>query len=187
MLPSSTRNTAWAVADGLAWAVADRLVLLLNHLLAAEPQAQARMRPHAGRHLALVPPPGAPLSQPLRLAVTPAGLFERPDEASGGASDGRSEPDLTVRAADDLPKLLAGLLAGQGPRWVVEGDAALAADVNWLVENLRWEAADDLSRLVGPVTAQVAAQAAGAALENARAALRLVARLRGTGSAAPSR
>ncbi|MFM8636592.1 MAG: hypothetical protein ACKOER_02475, partial [Betaproteobacteria bacterium] len=61
----------------------ERLVLRLNHVLASEPVAPARLQPHAGRRLrvvgqgwpqllaVLVPQP-----QPLEVVVTPAGLLE---------------------------------------------------------------------------------------------------------------
>jgi len=35
----------------------------------------------------------------------------------------------------------------------VSGDAALAGDVHWLIENLRWDIEDDLSRLIDPALA----------------------------------
>ena len=34
------------------------------------------------------------------------------------------------------------------------GDAALAGDVDWLFENLRWDMQDDLARLVGDMPAR---------------------------------
>lgn len=51
-------------------------------------------------------------------------------------------------------------LAGQRPQVEIEGDAALAGDVNWLVTNLRWDIADDVERLLGPAAAQALTQAA---------------------------
>jgi ubiquinone biosynthesis protein UbiJ len=35
----------------------------------------------------------------------------------------------------------------------VQGDAELAADVSWLVANLRWDIEDDLERAFGPAPA----------------------------------
>jgi len=32
----------------------------------------------------------------------------------------------------------------------IDGDAQLAADVNWLLQNLRWDVAADLERTFGP-------------------------------------
>jgi ubiquinone biosynthesis protein UbiJ len=36
----------------------------------------------------------------------------------------------------------------------IDGDAQLAGDVNWLMQNLRWDVAADLERFFGPVAAQ---------------------------------
>jgi ubiquinone biosynthesis protein UbiJ len=87
---------------------------------------------------------------PLNLLITPAGLLEwEPAEALTAPAD------LQVRVRLDNP-LAVGLAAlkGQWPAMQVEGDAALAADVNWLAQNLRWDVADDLHRLFGPGPAQ---------------------------------
>ena len=34
------------------------------------------------------------------------------------------------------------------------GDAALATDLNWLFDNLRWDVQDDLARIVGQAPAR---------------------------------
>ena len=49
-----------------------------------------------------------------------------------------------------MPALALQALGGQMPPVVIEGDANLAADVDWLLKNLRWDVADDLQRLFGP-------------------------------------
>ena len=36
---------------------------------------------------------------------------------------------------------------------VAEGNAQLAADINWLLQNVRWDVAADLERLFGPALA----------------------------------
>ncbi len=48
----------------------------------------------------------------------------------------------------------AKFLVGERPQLRVEGDAAFATDVNWLIENLRWDVEDDLARLVGDAPAR---------------------------------
>ena len=45
----------------------------------------------------------------------------------------------------------------------VSGEVALAAAVNWLFENLRWDLGDELTRIVGAAPAQMLEQAAMAA------------------------
>lgn len=135
----------------LAPAVMERLTLVINHVLASEDVATARLKAHAGRCVelsptgwpALLPPPPV-----LAFRVTPAGLLEW---CSGGAGPGA---DLVVRLDASNPALLlARALGGELPPVTVEGDAALAGDVNWLLQNLRWDVAADLERVVGPTAA----------------------------------
>ena len=153
----------------LAPALMDRLVLVVNHVLAAEPQAAARLLPHCGRvlrmdllHPAAVRqqphcgrvlrmdllqlPRLLPAPPPLAFRVTPAGLVEWCGEPV--------DADLRVRLDAANPAALAlKLMAGEMPALVIEGDAQLAADVDWLLKNLRWDVADDLDRLFGPAVA----------------------------------
>ena len=133
----------------LAPALMDRLVLVVNHVLAAEPQARDRLLPHRGRVLRLdllqlprlLPPP-----PPLAFAITPAGLVEWCRDPV--------DADLRVRLDAANPAALAfKLLGGDMPALVIEGDAQLATDVDWLLKNLRWDVADDLHRLFGPTVA----------------------------------
>ena len=64
------------------------------------------------------------------------------------------DADLRVRLEAANPAALAfQALSGQMPPVVIEGDASLAADVDWLLKNLRWDVADDLQRLFGPSVA----------------------------------
>ncbi len=140
-------------------ALQDRICLLLNHVIGREPVAMNRLRPHAGRavlvHLrgwpALLPP-----APDLVLGITPAGLFERLDSAPAEAL--RIELDASNPAAMAL-----GSLSGARPQVEVQGDAQLAAEISWLMENLRWDIEDDLAALVGPAAAQQLARAARAA------------------------
>ena len=45
-------------------------------------------------------------------------------------------------------------LGGTPPAVQIDGDAQLAGDMNWLLQNLRWDVAADLERLFGPAVAQ---------------------------------
>jgi len=144
----------------------ERLTLLLNHVIGREPVAMGRLKPHSGKRLRvdLAGWPGwMPPAPPLRFTITPAGLLEWASPTPGA---GAAEVDSTERAADELvaridasrpDQLALAALQGRRPSVQVEGDAALAADVNWLAEHLRWDIADDLERLVGPVAAQTLA------------------------------
>lgn len=136
----------------LAPAVLERLTLVFNHVLGSEPAAVERLRPHAGRTLvfrldawpALLPP-----APPLAWTVTPAGMLE------WGGLDPDESAALRVHVEASNPALLfARLMVGERPGVRIEGDAALAADVGWLLENLRWDVAADLERLFGRAVAQ---------------------------------
>jgi len=136
-------------------ALQDRLVLLINHVVSREPIAARRLQPLAGRglvvHLAGWPSllPAAP---DLILGVTPAGLFERLD-APPGAGGLRVEID-----ASNPAKLALGALSGEAPKVSVQGDAAFAGEMHWLMDNLRWDIEDDLAGIVGPLPARQLAQ-----------------------------
>ena len=133
----------------LAPALMDRLVLVVNHVLSAEPQAVQRLLPHRDRVLRLDLlqwPRLLPVPPPLAFKVTPAGLVEWCSEPV--------DADLRVRLEAGNPAALAfKVLTGEMPALVIEGDAQLAADVDWLLKNLRWDVADDLDRLFGPTVA----------------------------------
>ncbi len=127
----------------------ERLTLMINHVLGSEPAATQRLQVHKGRVVRLEVT-GWPLLLPplpvLAFAITPAGLLEW--QAEPGA------PDLNVRLPADNPASVAlGALSGELPPLEIDGDAQLAADVNWLIGNVRWDIAADLERVFGPVVA----------------------------------
>ena len=162
----------------LAPALAERLTLVINHVLSAESVATQRLQPHAGRTLsltlnqwpALLPPPPA-----LAWRITPAGLLEW---CGAAVADGTPAPDLHVQIDAANPALLvARAVAGTPPPVQIDGDAQLAGDVNWLLQNLRWDVAADLERLFGPGPA-VALHRMGSSLATAlRAGLKSVSQL----------
>lgn len=139
------------MTSALQAALAERLALLLNHVLAAEPAAAERLRAHGGRSLqlqfdgwpALLPP-----LPELAFRVTPAGLLE------WCGTEALAGPDLLLRLDASNPALaMAQWAAGERPRVDVQGDAQFAADLSWLMDNLRWDVQDDLARLVGEAPA----------------------------------
>lgn len=134
----------------LAPALMERLVLVVNHVLSREPRATERLLPHQGRVLRLELQQLPRLLQPappLAFRVTPAGLVEWCREPV--------DADLRVRLDAANPAALALQMVGGGmPPLDIDGDAQLATDVDWLLKNLRWDVADDLQRLFGPVAAQ---------------------------------
>lgn len=132
--------------------VMERAVLLLNHVIAAEPQAMERLRAHAARTLRIELegwPSLLPAPAPIALRITPPGLVEWLE------APGHLPADLRVAIDAANPALaFARFVVGERPDVRVEGDAAFAADVDWLIENLRWEVEDDLARLVGDAPAR---------------------------------
>lgn len=138
-----------------------RVTLLVNHVLSSEPAATQRLREQVGRRLQIELihwPSLLPALPTLVFKITPAGLLEWCGaEPAGGV-------DLHLRVDAANPALLmARLAAGERPEVEVQGDAQCAADMHWLVENLRWDLEADLARLIGPLPARQLAKL-GAAL-----------------------
>jgi ubiquinone biosynthesis protein UbiJ len=123
-----------------------RLVLLLNHVLQQEPEAQARLKRQTGR---MVEAHWRVFN--VRLQATPAGLLEL-----GSPS---RQPDLTLTLTDESPWSLAqAALRGDKPAVRIAGDVQLAAEVQWLVDHVRWDLEEDLSRVVGDAPAHAMGQ-----------------------------
>ena len=125
----------------------NRLVLFLNHVLMSEPEAMARLARQKNQRIALVWD-----RLELQLTPTPAGLLER------GRFDG-FDLRLTV-TEESATSLVSALARGDKPKVRIEGDVQLAAEVNWLIDHVRWDAEEDLSRLIGDAPAHTLAQAA---------------------------
>jgi ubiquinone biosynthesis protein UbiJ len=141
-LSTSFQPPEWAVEEGQR-----RLVLLLNHVLMQEKEATTRLARQKGRVV---------LFQwqqfHFKLLLTPAGLLElaRADSAS----------DLTLSLTEASPLALAqSALRGDKPAVRIEGDVQLAAEVNWLVDHVRWDVDEDLARLLGDAPAHALGQA----------------------------
>jgi len=141
------------------WAVHEaqrRLVLLLNHVLQQEPQAMDRLRRQAGRIVE-----GRWRSFHVRLVATPAGLL---DLAAVDAT-----PDLTLTVTEESPFAIAqAALRGEKPPVRIEGDVQFAAEVNWLVDHVRWDLEEDLARVFGDAPAHAIGRAGRAMAEALR-------------------
>jgi ubiquinone biosynthesis protein UbiJ len=159
-LAANLQPPAWVVDEGV-----NRLVLFLNHVLMSEPEAMARLARQKGQRIELVWD-----RIQLQLSPTPAGLLER----------GRFEGfDLRLTVTEDSPVSIASALArGDKPKVRIEGDVQLAAEVNWLIDHVRWDAEEDLARLIGDAPAHTLAQAARQAMTALRS---FVAQRPGTG------
>lgn len=138
-LTENLKAPAWLVEE-----VQHRLVLVFNHVLMQEPEAQSRLARQKGR---VVRAQWRDFS--MQLAATPAGLWELNPAAT---------PDLLLTVTDTSPLDLArNALRGDTPGVRIEGDVQFAAEVNWLVEHVRWDAEEDLSRLIGDAPAHTLA------------------------------
>lgn len=141
-----------------AWLVEEmqhRAVLFLNHVLMQEPEAQARLMRQKGRVVRLQWRDFA-----MQLAATPAGLLELAPAAT---------PDLLLTVTDSSPLELAkGALRGDRPAVRIEGDVQFAGEVNWLVDHVRWDAEEDLARLIGDAQAHALANLARTAAAGLR-------------------
>lgn len=122
-----------------------RLVLTLNHVLQQEPEAQARLKRQAGR---VVEAHWRAFS--VRLLATPAGLLD--------LGPITQKPDLILTLTDDSPWSLAqSALRGEKPAVRIAGDVQLAAEVQWLVDHVRWDLEEDLARVFGDAPAHAVA------------------------------
>ena len=118
-----------------------RLVLLLNHVLQQEPEAQARLKRQSGR---LVEAHWRHFT--VRLVATPAGLLD--------LGPVTQLPDLTLTLTEESPFSLAqAALRGEKPPVRIAGDVQLAAEVQWLVDHVRWDIEEDLARIFGDAPA----------------------------------
>jgi ubiquinone biosynthesis protein UbiJ len=134
---------AWAIEEGHR-----RIVLLLNHVLQQEPQAMERLVRQKGRVV---------LSQwrdfSFKVVVTPAGLLDVavPDAVA----------DLTLTITEASPIAIAqAVMQGAKPAVRIEGDVQLAAEINWLADNVRWDVEEDLARTMGDAPAHMLMQSA---------------------------
>ena len=132
---SQTQPPAWVVDETL-----NRVVLFLNHVISREPEAQNRLARQKGRCIQL-----QWQDKLIQLKPTPAGLLER---AHGLPTD------LKLTLTDASPfAMAAAVLKGEKPRVHVEGDVQLAAEVNWLIDHVRWDVTEDLSYWLGDAAA----------------------------------
>ena len=116
-------------------------VIALNHLIKAETWASDRLKPFAGQCVEFR---ARPLPD-LRLKILDTGLLQ------SAAQEGESNLVVTIKPGA-LPAFALGedaLLREIG----IEGSAELAATVQQLFRNLRWDMENDLSRVFGDAIA----------------------------------
>jgi len=114
--------------------------LFLNHVIGSEPEAQSRLKRQKGRCIQL-----QWQDKVIQLAPTPAGLLERVNQPKF---------DLKLSLTDASPLAMASaVMKGEKPGVHIEGDVQLAAEVNWLIDHVRWDVEEDLSKLLGDAAA----------------------------------
>lgn len=154
----------WRLPTPPAWLLDEarnRVVLLLNHVLQQESEAMQRLRRQAGKAVRVrwgrgEAAGGGVLDVVFVLRISPAGLLER------GAEE--APADLVLAIDEPSPLSLAGkLVRGDKPAVAIEGDVQLAAEVAWLVDNVRWDLEEDLARLFGDAMAHTLVQVGRAA------------------------
>ncbi|HSI95823.1 MAG: SCP2 domain-containing protein [Methylophilaceae bacterium] len=118
----------------------------LNHLLRQNSWASEQLRPYVGKIVRIsMPPLGT------TLVIDPPGEFSAaPHDAQIDAEIGLS-PSAALRMLLE-PDAASGLAT-------LQGDADLAAAVGKVLRGLRWDAEEDLSRIVGDIPAHELSQA----------------------------
>lgn len=143
---SGPASAAPSAGPGPASAFRTPVAIAVNHLLKSAAWAGERLRPHAGKTVRFNL---APFSA--ALTILPSG--EVADAAAGSADD----ICLTLTPGIALRVLAAADNAWQQAR--VDGDTALARDILYVAQNLRWDVEEDLSRLFGDIAAHRMVQA----------------------------
>lgn len=131
------------------------LISALGHVLQQQSWARARLRPHSGRtvRIALELPvaAGLPAAEAL-VTIDDDGLLR---SASAGA---RPDASLLLKpSAAAASALMRNGTEGLKSHLRIEGDVALSSALGEVAQHLRWDAEEDLSRLIGDVAARRAA------------------------------
>jgi ubiquinone biosynthesis accessory factor UbiJ len=154
---SDTEQATPPISQRIAAQLARPVLAFANHLIAAEPQAEAELAPHAGKHFAV----SLNAHELPRLRVSAVARLEL-------AVDEDKPPHLRVQI--DTAQALKLLAEGKSPAAAatISGEAGFAQSVGWLFANLRWESGADLARLIGEAPAQMIEDALKAAAKNLR-------------------
>jgi ubiquinone biosynthesis accessory factor UbiJ len=127
-------------SSGFSAPIGATVARLLNHLLDGQPWLRERLIPFAGRGLRVEVDPAS-----LILTVGPDGALAMANEAA--------QPDATARLSVlTLMRLASGDDAARSAV-VLSGDTAFAAVVAGVLHELRWDAEEDLSKLIGDIAA----------------------------------
>ena len=132
---------AFKLPDWLVFELQDKCVVLINHVLGQEPAALERLKRQQGQRVQL-----SWRDFRLQWMITPAGMLERAD------ADAPADLHLHINQASPF-SLVQGLVKGEKPAMRIDGDVMLAADINWLVDHVRWDIEEDVSRVFGDAVA----------------------------------
>ena len=149
-LPGAEPGTAQRPAGpAQAWAPALGVLLgAFNHVLGQHAWARERLAPFAGQVVRTVT--ATPLGE-----VAAAAAIQSDGTLQAAASGAVPAVTLMVRAPLDALVAFAGAGSAAAMQHLrIEGDAALAAAIGQIAPHLRWDAEDDLSRVVGDVAAR---------------------------------
>jgi ubiquinone biosynthesis protein UbiJ len=142
--PSQTGKleTARDIAGGFIFVtmISSPISSAINHLLSQEPWGREKLIGHAGKVAVIDAGVMA-----VRLKATPGGMVQ-------AAADDES-PNVTIRVKlSDMPLIMQN--RERAFSYVtIEGDADFANTISQLAQSLRWEAEEDLGKLVGDIAA----------------------------------
>ncbi|MGH8750653.1 MAG: ubiquinone biosynthesis accessory factor UbiJ, partial [Burkholderiales bacterium] len=125
----------------------DAAAALLNHLLRGASWARERLQAHAGKTARFLLPPFV-----FSLSITDSG------ETKTAGNDAAIAAQFTL-TLPLLPRLLMHDEAAY-KEITIEGDTDFAGAIAYVARNLRWDAAEDLSRYTGDIAAERMVRAA---------------------------
>jgi ubiquinone biosynthesis protein UbiJ len=145
-----TKAMQWHPPQWMLQEIMGRLILLINHILLKEPQALERLKRQKGRSIEIKWHQFA-----CRVNCTPAGLIELTQQVPLQAQTHLPKaPDLAIELMEPSVISLIQMFANAvKPPLHIQGDVQLAAEINWLVDHVKWDLEDDLAKIVGDVNA----------------------------------
>lgn len=123
------------------------LLAALNHLLDQAEWARRRLQPHAGQHARIQWPVGR-----VDFQITNEG------QIADCATD--TPPDLTLVVSAGALVALADDMDGVMRHVRIQGSAEFGEALGLVLRNLRWDAEEDLARVIGDIPARRLAQSA---------------------------
>ena len=134
----------------------------INHLLAADPQAQGKLGDHVGKTLVF-----SAMGVDLPWEIDAAGLLRTASQAPLNVDAANLHITVDLAAVREAIARRAPLnLSGAQ----IRGDAELAQTLSWLMAHVRWDVEDDLAQLIGDIAAHRLVQGGQTALSQGRQA-----------------